>query len=180
MGFRAVAAFTRKWSRTWSYVARHVGVTSGSEILAINAALATEWAEAAVSLGPHVPRLLHVPWENGGAPTTGSCKSTPLQYADAFRKKVRLENLSSTMAAARYRSCGGPGAGGFLLAPADDSVWMEDTQSKSAIVCRLGGILRLVADSGTALCQHEGAAGTCMTCLDLDGIHSSICPCHSA
>ena len=124
---------------------------------------------------------MHVPWENGGAPTTGSCKSTPLQYADASRKKVRLENLSSTMAAARYRSCGGPGAGGFLLAPADDSVWMEDTQSKSAIVCRLGGLLRLVADSGTALCQHEGAAGTCMTCLglDLDGIHSSICPVRS-
>ena len=84
--------------------------------------------------------------------------------------------MPTDMAAARFRSCGGPGAGGFLVAPSDDSVWMDDFHFKTSIVQRLGGHLRPLQEDAQHRCQHTGAAGVCLSLLDSEGIHAKTCP----
>ena len=83
--------------------------------------------------------------------------------------------MQSDAASARFRSCGGPGAGGFLIAPADDSTCMTDVSFKIAVTRRLGGCLRPTIQGTGPACQHRGRNGICGRSLDPGGCHASIC-----
>ena len=138
--------------------------------------LAQELRDAAGSLRPYVPALFSIPWEHGEAPARGVPQRTVLQRVYETTRKTVLQQLPSHASAAFFCSCGGPGAGGFLMAPSDDSVWMEDVHFKTAITHRLGGHIRSTSSSTPPLCQHKGSAGICLSELGPDGIHASICP----
>ena len=176
IGPRAPAAFLATWSRTWKYVADHLGITLGSDLLTGDTGLATDLDDAAKSLRPYIPALFSVPWENGEVPTRGTRQTVLLARIYETTRMNVLRQMPSDAAAARFRSCGGPGAGGFLLAPGDDSVWMEDIHFRVAMTRRLGGRVRPASDAVQQRCQHRGAAGTCLALLDPEGIHAHICP----
>ena len=148
----------------------------GSDLLTVDPALAADLADASVSLRPYVPALFSIPWENGEVPTREARQKTLLQKVYETGHANVLRQMPSDIAAAQFRSCGGPGAGGFLRAPGDDSVWMEDIHFKTALTNRLGGHLRPASVAVQHRCQHKGAAGVCMKLLDTDGIHAKICP----
>ena len=78
--------------------------------------------------------------------------------------------------APQFRSCGGPGAGGLLIAPADDTVWMPDPHFRVAVARRLGGHVQITQGNGNRLCQHVGPQGLCSRQLDGRAVHARTCP----
>ena len=65
IGPRAPAAYVSAWSRTWSYVAKHMGVDTATDLLSLDPGLATELSGAAAALRPLIPRTTAIPWEHG-------------------------------------------------------------------------------------------------------------------
>ena len=114
IGLRAPVAYSCAWSRTWSFVARHLGVTSAEEILHADPALSRELRDATAAFRPLVPNIFAVSWEHGVAPSNEFRQKTRLQYMFKNMRKEVLEQMPSPNSAAQFRSCGGPGAGGVL------------------------------------------------------------------
>ena len=117
-----------------------------------------------------------MPWENREAPAREFRQSNLLKLAAKTTRLKLLDEMACPVAAGRFRSAGGPGAGGFLMVPTDDTVWMEDLRFKVALARRLGGGLRPTGNGGHHRCQHTGRNGLCATVLDDNGIHAAICP----
>ena len=176
IGPRAPAAFIATWSRTLSFVTGHLRVALPSDILTIDSSLAADLRDAAGSLRPYVPPLFSIPWENGEMPTKECRQGTLLEKVYETTRLNVLREMPSDISAAHFRSCGGPGAGGFLIAPSDDSVWMDDLHFKTSVTQRLGGHLRPASDAAQNRCHHRGAAGVCLSLLDGEGIHAKTCP----
>ena len=174
IGPKAPAALVSSWSRTWQYVARHVGSATGDDIIAWDAGLAADLSEAAASLRPLVPNIFAIPWEHRQAPSTPMKQRTLLQNVYRSTRKNIIEQMRPA-AAAQLRSCGGPGAGGFLTAPADNAVWMTDVHFRAALARRLGGYLRAAQGFGAPACQHRAARGKCSMLLDDAVVHVRTC-----
>ena len=93
-------------------------------------------------------------------------------YAGARKATIDTMNRHD---AAVFRSCGGPGAGGFLMLQKDPDDLMDDESFRIAVARRLGGGLRPTA--GVPMpCQHRGARGPCSGQIDGLGRHPSTCP----
>ena len=166
IGPRAPAAYVSAWSRTWSYVAKHMGVDTATDLLSLDPGLATELSGAAAALRPLIPRTTAIPWEHGQTQDRKIRQGTLLQQVWRSIRTTLLDQMQSVAAPARLRSCGGPGAGGFLIAPADDSTWIIDVKFKIAVTRRLGGCLRPVAQGLVPTCHHSGRNGLCGAPLD--------------
>ena len=76
--------------------------------------------------------------------------------------------------AAVLRSCGGPGAGGFLLLQKNPDALMDNLGFKVALARRLGGGVR-PQGGGQMRCQHTGRNGGCTCQIDSDGRHAETC-----
>ena len=176
--FRAPAAYLSAWSRTHEFVSRHVDVTTPHDLLATVPGLQQEMAACAAILRPLTPAPQSIPWEFGSPPSAPTKQAGILQSVHAARRKHILTSLPSRVAKARFRSCGGPGAGAFLLAPTDSDCLMDDTHYRIAFTRRLGGCLRPTAapDGQVPLCAHVGTSGLCGAELDAGGVHATTCP----
>ena len=135
---RAPTALLACLSRTHPYVCRHVGLNGPEALLLGDPGLAAELGAAAAAMRRHIPAAIAIPWENGTVPGNAIKQSALLgPYCQAARKTF-LESLDDR-GAAILRSCGGPGAGGFLTTQSDANVLMDNTTFKVAIARRLGG-----------------------------------------
>jgi hypothetical protein len=175
IGPRAPAAYLSAWSRTWTYVVRHLGFDTSTELLHADPGLGIELNNAAAAIRPLIPPVFDIPWEHTPTPPKEIRQGTLLRHIWRSTRKNLLDQMQTLAAPARLRSCGGPGAGGFLIAPSDDSTWMQDIAFKVAINRRLGGCLRSAHQGDAPACQHRGRAGVCGAPLDADGFHASIC-----
>lgn len=72
-----------------------------------------------------------------------------------------LESTLADDAAAWLRSSSGPGASGFLMAPAEDAHLVEDTAFRVAVVRRLGGGICAVGGGPAIACNLRGRDGPC-------------------
>ena len=176
IGPRAPAAYASAWSRTWGFVAHHLGVDTATDLLSMDFGLRSELTGAAAALRPLTPPTLPIPWEHGQTPGSGVRQRSLLHPVWRSTRKHILDQMQSDADAARLRSCGGAGAGSFLIAPADDSTWMTDVNFKIAFARRLGGCLRPTIQGIGPTCQHRGTNGVCGRPLDPGGAHANMCP----
>ena len=94
-------------------------------------------------------------------------------YCQGARKKL-IQDLDERGAAV-FRSCGGPGGGGFLMAQTDPDVVMDIVAFKIALARHLGGGLR-PAHGAPMQCLHSGANGRCAKQISASGGHAGSCP----
>ena len=120
-----------------------------------------------------VPATLAIPWEGGIAPTKEIKQKELFGPCCIAARKTLLGSFNDTQAAV-FRSCGGPGAGGFLMLQTDPDVLMDDTAFKLAVARRLGGGLR-PSGGGAMQCMHVGTNESCTQVLDHAGGHGGIC-----
>jgi hypothetical protein len=93
-------------------------------------------------------------------------------YCQEVRKKI-IGDLDDR-GAAIFRSCGGPGAGGFLTTQSDANVLMDNITFKVAAARRLGGGVRPIG--GVPMrCRHTGQNGQCTQNICTSGAHGCIC-----
>ena len=88
-------------------------------------------------------------------------------------RKALLDQMD-THDACILRSCGGPGAGGFLMQQTDADAIMDNERFKVAVARRLGGGLR-PCGGGVRQCQHSGRNGGCPRIIDASGKHPGTC-----
>ena len=170
---RAPAAFVACWPRTWSYVCRHLGLSSAAELLQADLVLAEESRTSAAAVRSVLPEVFGIPWEHAEPPSKPIKQKTLMVNYFACARKTLLASMGEHDATI-LRSCGGPGAGGFLTQQLDPSVLMDDDRFKVATARRLGGGLRLC--NGRSLqCQHVGRNGGCQHQLDALGKHGGTC-----
>ena len=170
---RAAAAFIACWSRTHSYTCRHVGASSAAELLVSDAVLGGELRGSAGAVRLMVPRLFSVPWEDGQPPVRPIRQRELMANYYATARKTLLDTMGEHQAGV-LRSCGGPGAGGFLMQQTDANVIMDDDRFKVAVARRFGGGLRPAARAPMP-CRHAGPRGSCAHQIDESGIHCGTC-----
>ena len=170
---RAPAAYVACWSRIHDFVSRHAGLGGPGELLQADQLLAAELQQATSLMRQFVPAIFSIPWEHGTPPSKGVKQKTLMIPYYEGRRKATLVSMDRRDAAI-FRSCGGPGAGGFLMLQKDPDVIMDDESFKIAVARRLGGGLR--PSSGAPMpCQHVGPRGPCTGQIDVSGGHASTC-----
>ena len=135
--------------------------------------LAAELNGATAIIRSLVPVTLVIPWEHGIPPSQGIEQSRLIGPYCLCAHKALLASLDDRDAAI-FRSCGSPGAGGFLAQQSDPDVIMDNASFRIAVARRLGGGLR-PAGGISMRCCHTGQRGSCQSDIDPTGSHSDIC-----
>ena len=176
--FRAPAAYLSAWSRTHPFACRHLDIATPQDLLTAVPGLQQELCDCSAVLRRWIKPAQSIPWEHGKPPPGPTKQASLMQDVNSAIRACVLSELPTLAAKGRFRSCGGPGAGLFCLAPTDPDCLMADHQFRIAMTRRLGGCLRSTAmmDEQVPLCAHTGAQGPCNRELDGEGIHATTCP----